>query len=51
MKETIEMKEMKDLRGPAPILNPERNERNNWNEIYNFIEMKEMKDLRSPLHI
>jgi hypothetical protein len=26
------MKEMKDLRGPAPILNPERNERNNLNE-------------------
>ena len=32
MNETIEMKEMKDLRGPAPFLNPERNERNNRNE-------------------
>jgi hypothetical protein len=29
MKETIEMKEMKDLRSPAVSLIPERNERNN----------------------
>jgi hypothetical protein len=32
MKETIQMKEIKDFGGPAEPLNPERNERNNSNE-------------------
>ena len=48
MKETIEMKEMKDLKGPPAPVDLERNEKHNRNERKNIIEMKEMKELRAP---